>query len=130
MATEVWPILTKVGLHEVTRWGSSHYRAAIKILDYSLDPDHDDGKHKARLFQDVLGLTRSHATVLLDVLLLNVLKKAAVDGEAIAGRLDRYGQRYVIDCEFVGPTGQAMIRSAWIMRPGETAPRLVTCYIL
>jgi len=96
-----------------------------KIMDYSLSPDHDDGKHKARLFQDLLGLTRDHATLLLDT-----LKEAAVDGEAVAGRLDRYGQRYVIDFEFVGPTGQAMIRSAWIMRPDETAPRLVTCYIL
>jgi Domain of unknown function (DUF6883) len=96
-----------------------------KIIDYSLSPHHDDGKHKARLFQDVLGLTRDHATVLLDA-----LKEAAVDGEAVSSRLDRYGQRYVIDFEFVGPTGQAMLRSAWIIRPGETAPRLVTCYIL
>jgi hypothetical protein len=86
---------------------------------------HDDGKHKARLFRDLLGLTRDHVT-----LLLNALKEAAADGEAVSGRLDHYGQRYIIDFEFVGPTGQAMIRSAWIMRPGETAPRLVTCYIL
>jgi len=96
-----------------------------KIIDYSLSPDHDDGKHKARLFQDLLGLTRAHASLLLDA-----LKKAAVDGEAISGRLDRYGQRYVIDFDLVGPTGQAIIRSAWIMRPGEASPRLVTCYIL
>jgi hypothetical protein len=96
-----------------------------KIMDYSLSPDHDDGKHKARLFRDLLGLTRDHATLLLDA-----LKAAAIDCEAVSGRLDRYGQRYVIDFELVGPTGQAMIRSAWIIRPGETAPRLVTCYIL
>jgi len=96
-----------------------------KIMDYSLSPDHDAGKHKARLFRDLLGLTRAHATLLLDA-----LKEAAIDCEAVSGRLDRYGQRYVIDFELVGPTGQAMIRSAWIMRPGETAPRLVTCYIL
>ncbi len=57
-----------------------------KIIDYSLSPDHDDGKHKARLFQDVLGLTRAHAPLLLDA-----LKEAAVDGEAVSGRLDRYG---------------------------------------
>jgi len=96
-----------------------------KIIDYSLSPDHDDGKHKARLFRDLLGLTRDHATVLLEA-----LKEAAVAGEAVSGRLDRYGQRYIIDFAFVGPTGQTMIRSAWIMRPGETAPRLVTCYLL
>ena len=96
-----------------------------KIMDYSLSPDHDDGKHKARLFRELVGLTRDHATLLLDA-----LKEAAMAGEAVSGRLDRYGQRYVIDFEFVEPTGQAMIRSAWVIRPGETAPRLVTCYIL
>jgi hypothetical protein len=106
-----------------------HGDAAIidqrKITDYCLSPDHDDGKHKARLFQDILGLTRDHATLLLDA-----LREAAVSGEAVPGRLDRYGQRYVIDFEFVGPTDRATLRSAWIIRPGETAPRLVTCYIL
>src|SRR5919204_3901122 len=61
-----------------------------KIIDYSLSPDHDDGKYKAKLFQDLLGLTRDHATLLLDA-----LKEAAVAGEAVSGRLDRYGQRYV-----------------------------------
>ena len=96
-----------------------------KILDYSLSPEHDDGKHKAKLFETVLGLTRDHASLLIDA-----LKEAAVDGEAVPGRLDRYGQRYGIDFEFVGPTGQATLRSAWIIRPGETTPRLVTCYIL
>jgi uncharacterized protein DUF6883 len=79
----------------------------------------DDGRHKSRLFQALLGLTRDQATLLLDA-----LKTAAVDGEAVAGRFDRYGQRYVIDFEFVGPIGRAMLRSAWIIRPGETAPRL------
>jgi hypothetical protein len=46
------------------------------------------------------------------------------------GHADRYGQRYVIDFEFQGPVGQAMIRSARIIRTNETVPRLVTCYIL
>jgi hypothetical protein len=60
-------------------------------MDYSLSFDHDDGKHKARLFRDLLGLTRDHATLLLDA-----LKEAAADGEAVAGRLDRYGQPCVL----------------------------------
>lgn len=54
----------------------------------------------------------------------------AVSGEAVLGHADRYGQRYVVDFELVGPRGRITIRSAWIIRPGETAPRLVTCYIL
>ena len=60
-----------------------------KITDYCLSPEHDDGKRKARLFQGILGLTREHATVLLDA-----LREAAMSGEAIPGQLDRYGQCY------------------------------------
>jgi hypothetical protein len=37
-----------------------------KITDYCLSPDHDDGKHKAQLFRNLLGLTREHADMLLD----------------------------------------------------------------
>ncbi len=96
-----------------------------KITDYSLSPDHDDGKHKAHLFRVLLGLTREQAALLLDA-----LKEAAISGEARLGSSDRYGQRYVIDFEFQGLVGRATIRSAWIIRTGETVPRLVTCYIL
>jgi hypothetical protein len=31
------------------------------VVDYCLSPDHDDGKHKARLFENLLGLKREHA---------------------------------------------------------------------
>jgi Domain of unknown function (DUF6883) len=34
-----------------------------KVVDYCLSPYHDDGKHKARLFEDLLGLTRDHHAV-------------------------------------------------------------------
>jgi hypothetical protein len=95
-----------------------------KVVDYCLSPDHDDGKHKARLFENLLGLKREHAGWLLDA-----LREAAVSGEAVLGRADRHGQRYVIDFELAGPTGRAMVRAAWIVRIGETTPRLVTCYI-
>jgi hypothetical protein len=32
-----------------------------KVVDYCLSPDHDDGKHKARLFEHLLGLKREHS---------------------------------------------------------------------
>jgi hypothetical protein len=55
-------------------------------MDYCLSPNHDADENKARLFQDVLGLTRAHATLRLDA-----LKEAALSSEAVSGRLDRYG---------------------------------------
>jgi hypothetical protein len=97
---------------------------SVKVVDYCLSPDHDDGKHKARLFENLLGLNREHAGWLLDA-----LREAAVSGEAMLGRADRHGQRYVIDFDLAGPTGRAMVRSVWIVRTGETISRLVTCYI-
>jgi hypothetical protein len=96
-----------------------------KLADYSLNPEHDDGKHKARLFQELLGVSLENAQVLLDA-----LKEAAIRGEVMVGKQDKYGQRYVLDFEFAGPTSSALIRSAWIIRTGENVPRLVTCYIL
>jgi hypothetical protein len=96
-----------------------------KLMDYSLSLDHDDGKHKAWLFQHLVGIAKDNAHLLLDV-----LKEVARESEAIVAKTDKYGQRYVLDFEFTGPAGTAMIRSAWIIRTGEELPRLVTCYVL
>lgn len=46
------------------------------------------------------------------------------------GRQDEFGQRYTVDFPVTTPQGTAMIRSAWIIGPHETFPRLVTCYVL
>ena len=96
-----------------------------KIADYCLNPDHDDGRHKAHLFQALTGLNRDNAGLLVDA-----LREAAASDDAAVGKVDRYGRRHVIDFEFTGPNGTAMIRSAWIVRTSESVPRLVTCYIL
>lgn len=96
-----------------------------KLLDYSLNFEHDDGKHKAALFRDLLGIT----TTTVDRL-IKALRIAAAEGEATLGRSDRYGQRYQIDFNISGPTGSAVVRSVWIIAERETVPRLVTCYIL
>ncbi|MFH1923383.1 MAG: DUF6883 domain-containing protein [Planctomycetota bacterium] len=96
-----------------------------KIVGYCLSQDHDDGKHKARLFREVLGITLDNAGSLVDA-----LKEAAATGEAMPGKLDHYGQRYVIDFRLQGPGGIAAVRSAWIVLATEQFPRLVSCYIL
>jgi hypothetical protein len=96
-----------------------------KIEEYCLGTEHDDGKHKARLFREILGITVENSWLLLDA-----LKEAGADGDATPGKVDRYGRRYVIDSAMHGPADTAALRSAWIVLTGETVPRLVTCYIL
>ena len=96
-----------------------------KVTDYCLSPDHEDGQHKAHLFSSILGLTGDDADLLLDA-----LRIAAATHEATLGKQDKYGQRSVIDFEFAGPSRTVTIRSAWIIGPNESVPRLVTCYIL
>ena len=96
-----------------------------KLTGYSLSRDHDDGKHKAWVFENLLGITANDTHALSEA-----LRHAAVSVEAVMGKKDNYGQRYIIDFDFAGPTATALIRSAWIIRTGEDVPRLVTCYIL
>lgn len=95
-----------------------------KLRDYCLNPDNARGKHKARVFQRVLGLTASDAEPLRDKLL-----HVAATNEAIVGELDLYGQRYTIDFEITTAIGSAEIRSGWIILNGETIPRFLTCYL-
>jgi hypothetical protein len=63
-----------------------------KLRDYCLNPEHDDGKHKARLFFSILGMTADNADELRQTL-LNIVKTH----QAQIGRQDRFGQRYTID---------------------------------
>lgn len=96
-----------------------------KLRDYCLNPMHDEGKHKARLFAAAFGMTAKDAQELREILLVAVL-----DNDAVLGRQDKYGQRYIVDFELEWHSRQAIIRSAWIIEDGTTAPKLTSCYPL
>lgn len=96
-----------------------------KLRDYCLDPSHDEGKHKARLFFAALGMTAQDAQGLRTALL-----QAVLDIDAELGRLDKYGQRYVVDFVLEWKDRRAQIRSAWIIEHDTTIPRLTSCYPL
>jgi hypothetical protein len=95
-----------------------------KLTGYCLNPEHPRGKHKARVFANVLGFTAEHAEELRYALL-----EAAATAEASPAHVDRFGARYVVDFQMSGPKGIATLRSTWILRQGETAPRLTSCYV-
>jgi len=58
------------------------------------------------------------------------LQEAAREQEAVAGEVDRFGRRYVIDftLEYLGR--RALVLSAWIVLVDNDSPRLTSCYVL
>lgn len=96
-----------------------------KLRNYCLDPNHADGKHKARLFAAIFGMTAQDAPALREILLQIVLET-----EATPGRRDNYGQRYVIDFTMEWKGQRALVRSGWIIEHGSDTPRLTTCFPL
>lgn len=95
-----------------------------KLRNYSLNLEHDRGKHKAQLFLAILGLSVENAEE-LQLLLLEAIQIY----DAISTGEDEYGQRYVVDFPLTRNENTATVRSTWIVRHTETFPRLTSCYI-
>jgi hypothetical protein len=96
-----------------------------KLRDYCLNPNHEVGKHKAKVFASALNLTLKDAAILQSALF-----EAVKTIEAQVGKLDKYGQRYTIDFEFEWQGKGAVIRSGWIIGKESEIPHLVTCLIV
>ncbi len=96
-----------------------------KIEDYCLNPIHPRGRHKARVFREALGIQRSDASWLRDVLL-----EAVPSGEAVQDREDAWGTYWRVDATIGRQGRSAVVRTIWIVRIGESMPRFVTCWVL
>ena len=96
-----------------------------KLTAYSLNFNHGEGKHKARVFKSALGITLDNLEELKMVLL-----EAVKNYEAIPAKANSYGQKYIIDFPMTRNNQTAIIHSVWIIRNEENFPRLVTCYVL
>lgn len=97
----------------------------VKLTDYCLSQDHPRGKHKARVFEATCGITVHHAESLRQQLL-----DAAEQADAVRRDSIGFGARYVIELTVQGPSGTALVRSAWIIRQDEDFPRFVSAYVL
>ena len=96
-----------------------------KLRDYCLNPLHDEGQHKARMFATALGLTAEDAENLRALLL-----QAVTTADVQLGRRDAYGQRYTVDILLTWRDKQTIVRSGWIIEHDSDTPRLTTCYPL
>ncbi|HWA21080.1 MAG TPA: hypothetical protein VG735_01635 [Caulobacterales bacterium] len=95
-----------------------------KIANYVLDPDHRLGRHKARVFAAALGLTKERAGLLVEA-----LRGAIRDEDAVLRRQDAHGAHYAV--EFIMTVGdrRATVRSLWTIRTHENFPRFVTAFV-
>jgi hypothetical protein len=92
-----------------------------KLSGYSLNPEHSEGKHKARVFKSVLNMDVSNSAE---------LRQALIDYDAVPTKRNAYGQKYIIDFPLSREGKTATIHSVWIVRIDEDFPRLITCYVL
>jgi hypothetical protein len=97
----------------------------LKLAGYSLNLNHDEGKHKARVFKSALNMDISHLKELKQALL-----SAVEENEAVPAARNAYGQKYTIEFPLTHEDKTATIHSVWIVRDNKNFPRLITCYIL
>lgn len=96
-----------------------------KLTAYALDPEHERGRQKARLFKAMLGMEARDAPGLREALLT-----AAGNGAAVERGSNGYGTRYMIEFEIEWNGKRALVRSIWFVRVGEDFPRLISCFPL
>lgn len=95
------------------------------VRDYCLGSSHPEGRHKARVFYSALDLSAKDAEFLRQAIL-----DAVVSTDAVRGRSDAHGSRYLVDLGLRRGAKRATIRTVWIVRRNEDFPRLLTCYVL
>jgi hypothetical protein len=97
-----------------------------KLEEYVLNPRHPRGRHKARVFASVLGITRDNREILE-----SALREAASNStDAISTGDEGFGATFEIRFRLTTHKGSAMVLSAWILRKGEDFPRLTSCFII
>ena len=96
-----------------------------KLTGYCLNPNHRDGRHKARVFKAALDLDIDNVEELKEALL-----EAVKNYDAVPDKTNQYGQKYVIDFPMNCGEKTAVIHSVWIVKNEDLIPRLVTCYVL
>jgi hypothetical protein len=97
-----------------------------KLEEYVLSPQHREGRHKARVFDSVLGISLTNRDVLREAIL-----RAAATSDDVEDHGDNgHGTVYTLRFPMRTAKGTATVVTAWIVRRGEDFPRLTTCYIL
>ena len=94
------------------------------MMAYCLNPNHERGSHKARVFRQVFGITRDNAMFLKSAILNNIDRF-----EVTAVTENKYGKIYSLPMKLTifGKEGEVM--TAWIVEKGTDFPRLTSCFV-
>jgi hypothetical protein len=94
-----------------------------KLTGYLLSLEHPVGRSKAALFRS-LGYDETNTE-----LLAAGLTAIAADNEVVETEPTPFGTKYAVEGALVTPSGvTTTLRTVWIVRTGEAAPRFVTAY--
>ncbi len=97
-----------------------------KLEDYLLNPRHEIGRHKARVFAAALGIGRADWEYLRDR-----IKGGILNASVTSTRETPYGRLYEVVLPIEGPNGQTRrIMTVWLVRGADEPPRLVTGYVV
>lgn len=94
-----------------------------KLVGYCLNQEHSSGKHKARVFASVLGITTNNAEVLREL-----IQKAAIEGEVIQQNITDFGQQFKVDWT-VPNTAGIELRTIWEITLTNSNPRLISAFL-
>lgn len=95
-----------------------------KLTGYCLSETHITGKHKALVFKSALGITAENYLDLKDA-----IQNAVLMSDAEYGGVNQHGNLYVVRFLMRYNGKRATVRTAWLVRPVESFPRLVSCYV-
>jgi len=94
-----------------------------KLIGYCLNPDHSSGKHKAKVFASVLGITTENA-----YLLKEMIKTAAIEGEVMQQDNTLFGEQFKVD--WIVPHPEAItLRTIWEITSTNPNPRLISAFL-
>lgn len=94
-----------------------------KLSEYVLNPEHPEGRHKARVFLAALGITKTDANWLA-----TIIREQIDDSDVFSQGSTPWGDLYRIDMEIVHGTRCAKVRTGWICSDGQA--RLTTCFVI
>lgn len=107
--------------------GDQAFVKRSRVRDYLLNPDHPDGRHKARMWERVFGVRRVHSEDLRVA-----LQRMGTEGRVMNVRdapSGRPATTWTTVCDYTGPNRHTgLVRAQWFIRVPGTAPSLTSAW--